>query len=840
MTSEDASFQQIAEAMPQLVWTSLAGGGINYVNRRWIEYTGFSLDDLRNGDPASMVHPDDANRMWDVWRGSLASGEPYEIEYRLRDAATGSYRWFLARAVPQRDETGEILRWIGTATDVDEQRRSRDSMEFVVEAGAILSITLEEEAICNRLAQLAIRQFADWCFVTLLRPDGSYENAAIAHRNDALVRYLEQFRDRYPVRGDSPVVQAVMSKKPLLIPEVTQQTLENAAEDEQHLRLLQLLEMRSVMVVPLAAPQHPALGTLTLVSARSGHPFNDTDVAITLNVAERAAGAILNARMLEDEKRNAQRLGVSAKAGRILLESTGVSEIMQNVADLVAQDIADASIAVCVDGDMLRLHGTGHRNPALQRLLEPLKGQRLMRPGGEAGLMGLLHERHATVRDAQMLASLREHLWPFHAEVVNAALAAKSFAVLPLYGRDALHGAIFAYYRDREPLQAEADLPLLEDLAARTTIALEASESRERERHIAQTLQQASLPTLIPQPDDLRFDAVYAPAGEDSDIGGDWYDAIELDDGSVVISAGDVAGRGIEAAVIMSKVRHAMGVVPRHERDPARILDSAGWFLQKRYPDATVTAFVGIVNPERTCLHYANAGHPPPLLRRGEELIELRGPGLPLGVREMAPDDRSVKVDLEAGDLLLLYTDGLTEWGRDWCEGEERLRQVLRSDAILHTAKPAEMIRRICIPPNAHDDVAVLAVTVGPTDRWTLRAENARAAETARTEFVAHLREAGADPAFASSAELIFGELVGNVVRHAPGPIEIQYENERGAPVLHVIDYGPPFKLNRRQPEDPLSESGRGLYIVSLLSPQVEVERVGDTANCVRAILPAA
>src|SRR4029077_14263976 len=134
-----------------------------------------------------------------------------------------------------------------------------------------------------------------------------------------------------------------------------------------------------------------------------------------------------------------------------------------------------------------------------------------------------------------------------------------------------------------------------------------------------------------------------------------------FDDGSVMVSVGDVAGSGLEAAVIMSKARHIIGVGPLHQSDPGKILDAADWILAHRYPGAIVTAFVGLISADRTTIRFANAGHPYPIVRRGSDLVELRSTVLPLGLKNLAEPSPTVTAALEPDDLLVLFTDGLTE-----------------------------------------------------------------------------------------------------------------------------------------------------------------------------------
>ena len=831
-------FRKIAEAMPQLVWTAAPDGRLDYFNQRWIDYTGYSLNDIGSTyDITEIVHPDDAAKVQALWDDAVAHGTPFEIEYRLRHALDGSYRWFLARAIPLRD-AGVVTHWVGTATDVDEQKRARDSLAFVVEASSLFPASLSEDEICNELARLAIKDFCDWCFVTLCR-NGRYETVAIAHRDDTSVRFLEQFRDKYSPQAGSVLAQVARTAAATLFERMPSQLTKQSVLDDEHLRLLRLLRMHSTIIVPLKTQTATeALGTVSFISSESGHLFDQADLDVATSVANRAALALDNARMFHDEKRTAQRLRFIAKTSQTLFESSDLNEIFDQVARLIVSEIADACFIARIDGDALRTVAAAHRMPAMQPLADAFRGARPMTPSAERTLLTRLRTNQPILREHLNVERLKEQGWPYLSPGIDA-LRPTSAMVVPLRVGKETYGAIFMYYTDSGRAYNSDDLPALMEIASRASIAVEHMLSRERERRIAETFQAASLPSLIPQPAGLHFNAVYSPAGEDAEVGGDWYDAIDLDDGSVVISVGDVTGRGLEAAVIMSKVRHAMGVLPRHERDPSKILDSAGWFLRKRYPEAIVTAFVGIISPDRRTLTFANAGHPYPILRRGDELMELRATGMPLGLRVLTVLEPSQTIQTQNGDLLVLFTDGLIEWGHDWEQGDQRLREVLQSDAVMHSLEPARLIERACIPGRAHDDVAVLTVEFGERSYWSFKADDARAAENARSQLVKYMCAHTGDHSLVETGELVFGELIGNVVRHAPGPVEVRLEWNGGHPVLHVIDSGPSFTVPYTLPSE-LSETGRGLFIVQMVSENILVERIADSGNHVRVTLPAA
>jgi PAS domain S-box-containing protein len=141
----EEDLRRLADAMPQLVWTSRADGHPEYANRKMCEYTGFSPADIQGDSWARALHPDDVARTLARWHRSLETGEPYEIEYRFRSVRDGAYRWFLVRAVPLRDGEGRIVRWFGTATDIQERRHIEDELRETQRALAEHAERLREE-----------------------------------------------------------------------------------------------------------------------------------------------------------------------------------------------------------------------------------------------------------------------------------------------------------------------------------------------------------------------------------------------------------------------------------------------------------------------------------------------------------------------------------------------------------------------------------------------------------------------------------------------------------------------------------------------------------------------
>jgi PAS domain S-box-containing protein len=125
----------LADSMPQIVWAAQPDGISDYINHRWFEFSGFSKDQgFQQEDWWSILHPEDVARTREHWNTSVRSGEPFQIEYRFLDRRTGLYRWFLGRALPVRDEEGRIVRWYGTSTDIDDQKRAENAAEAASQA----------------------------------------------------------------------------------------------------------------------------------------------------------------------------------------------------------------------------------------------------------------------------------------------------------------------------------------------------------------------------------------------------------------------------------------------------------------------------------------------------------------------------------------------------------------------------------------------------------------------------------------------------------------------------------------------------------------------------------
>ncbi|HXH37787.1 MAG TPA: PAS domain S-box protein [Thermoanaerobaculia bacterium] len=121
-------YRFLAESVPEIIWTSTPDGHIDYYNQRWYEYTGMTPEQTKSAGWQHILHPDDRRHCLETWARSIASGEDYEVEYRFRRGSDGSYRWHLGRSFPLRNGEGNVVQWIGTCTDIDDQKRAEEEL----------------------------------------------------------------------------------------------------------------------------------------------------------------------------------------------------------------------------------------------------------------------------------------------------------------------------------------------------------------------------------------------------------------------------------------------------------------------------------------------------------------------------------------------------------------------------------------------------------------------------------------------------------------------------------------------------------------------------------------
>ncbi|HUQ55004.1 SpoIIE family protein phosphatase [Lentzea sp.] len=257
-----------------------------------------------------------------------------------------------------------------------------------------------------------------------------------------------------------------------------------------------------------------------------------------------------------------------------------------------------------------------------------------------------------------------------------------------------------------ESVSSEDDRNLLCQLAQATALAAEGLHTFAEEHSLALTLQRSLLPRELPHRPELPMTARYVPAQSNAEIGGDFYDVIELD-GLLLIAIGDVCGHSIGAATIMGEVRHTLRAYAVEGHSPVEILRRTDILLERFHPTGGLTTMcLLLVDLESGTVDVANAGHVPPLFAdsSGARYAPVQGPLLGIGLEH----PEATTVPLPPGTMVLLTTDGLVERpGVDLDEGMEKLRA-----AVSHTDDMDELADRLLaeLGQGKQDDIALLVL----------------------------------------------------------------------------------------------------------------------------------
>lgn len=292
LRERELEFRTLAEHIPQLVWIADRTGAAYWFNQRWFDYTGTALADVEGWGWQRVQHPEHVQRVTETIRRAIAGEEPWEDTFPIR-GQDGIYRWFLSRAVPVRDDSGQVIRWFTTATDVTDQR-------FLSNATKLLASSLDMMATLEQLANLAVPELADWCVVDMLE-DGQIERTAIAHPDRTRVAVVREWSRRYPsdLQASGGIGEVIRTGRAMFYPELSDAQLVHLARDAEHLRLMRELEISSVIIVPLVAHGETS-GAITLIRAESGRRYGQSKLETAMELGRRAGYAIENARLYRD------------------------------------------------------------------------------------------------------------------------------------------------------------------------------------------------------------------------------------------------------------------------------------------------------------------------------------------------------------------------------------------------------------------------------------------------------------------------------------------------------------------------------------------------------------
>nr|WP_246298592.1 SpoIIE family protein phosphatase [Nocardioides panaciterrulae] len=370
--------------------------------------------------------------------------------------------------------------------------------------------------------------------------------------------------------------------------------------------------------------------------------------------------------------------------------------------------------------------------------------------------------------------------------------------------------------------------------------AAAAAEAASREHAIADALQRSLLPETDYDLENLEVATYYRAGVEGTQVGGDWYDVIELGGGRTALVVGDVMGRGVQAAAVMGQLRAAVRAYARLDLSPADLLESLDGIVRDLGADQIVTCLYAVFDPADQTLRFANAGHLPPLVVApgGSATVVPDAADPPLGVGLY--NVREGRLPLAPGSTVVLYTDGLVERrGEDLDDGVEALRGLVEKlDGPLRRAPAALVSGRL--PDGPDDDVAVLVARVhhggAPTELTLEWADAEVPVSAARRAVAEHLRRRGASRAAIEDAVLVTSELLTNAALHAVPPLQLRVLGDDGEIRIEVHDHA--SYEPRKQRPDSDDEHGRGLQIVAAIADRWGT-RPTDSGKAVWCVLSA-
>ncbi|MEU6799404.1 SpoIIE family protein phosphatase [Streptomyces neyagawaensis] len=703
-----------------------------------------------------IVHPDDLAPTLAATHRALRDRTVYEAEYRVR-RLDGTYGWTRARGRATYDEHGTPRRMVGVGWESTPSGSARDALSR------------------------AVRHMSD----AFLAVDTAWR-----------ITFANLETERMLGLSEDEIVGRVL--------------WELAVECDGVPGLERLCRKAAADQRPTGFDVHnPGKDRwfhLRVVPGPDGHTLYFTD--ITEN------------RRLEEERRAAERAATerasrTAELTAALAKATTTRDVIEAVARRVLPPFAATGFLVQeVEGDRLHNLGAVGYSAEFVELVDHRPKAR-HGPAWEAIATG----GPVFLSSAEEFAAYEPH----HADLPRRS-GKQSWAFLPLTASDHTFGVCVVSF-DRPRRLTEEERTLLTAISALLAQSLERARLFDVEHTRSHELQRGLLPQALPDLPACESAARYLPAGRGMDVGGDWYDVIPLSSGQVALVVGDVMGHGLPEAATMGRLRTAVHTLADLELPPGEIMTHLNHLVAGMGEESYVTCLYALYDSTTGICSLARAGHPPPALVLPDGSV--RFPDLaadpPLGAAE--PPFETVELHVPDGSMLVLYTDGLVESSkREMDEGMAELARLLRNahddgtaddlellcDTLIHGLLPAHQ--------QAADDAAFLvarlhALTEDKVACWPLL-DDPRAAGQARRHVREQLAAWGLDD-LAPTTELLASELVGNVVRHAKGPVRLRLLHGSEL-TCEVFDGSLTMPRIRRATDT--DEGGRGLQLITALS----------------------
>ncbi|MHB8841019.1 MAG: GAF domain-containing SpoIIE family protein phosphatase [Candidatus Aquicultor sp.] len=444
------------------------------------------------------------------------------------------------------------------------------------------------------------------------------------------------------------------------------------------------------------------VGYITVDEPGDDREFTDRDVDVVEGIAAQAAVAIENARLHEKSAVRARTFEAVVQMGSMITSTL-------NMKDTLIQIMDYATILVDAQAAMVLIPNT---QPGILKVAAST-GFSGDRTGEELSMadtitLGFDRPKPSFIDNLNMLSAV-----PLFAESIEQGFV--TAGVSPLFFEGNLRGLLVIANRTQLSL-TEEDIAAFRLFVVQAATAMRNAERYEAERHIADTLQEALL-TVPEKIQGVTYGTLYRSATEAAKVGGDFYDIFEIEHGKVGIIVGDVAGKGIEATALTTVVKNAIKTHAYEGGTPARVMTKTNDFITRINPPGSfVTVFFGVVDLQTGNLIYCSAGHPPAIIKRNSDAVDLLELHSPIIGAFPRMHYQSFTETLKEGDILIIYTDGIIEarCSDDEFFKEERLVELIRNLSVSTIEMPQAIYNTVmgCTGGTLSDDTALLSLSL--------------------------------------------------------------------------------------------------------------------------------
>ncbi len=655
------------------------------VNSTYASGSGHEVNDLIGKNHFDLF-PNEENQA--IFESSRETGQA--VEYRAKPFEFADQPWrgvtyWDWRLTPVKDPDGDVQGFAFSLLDVTRPVRQRAFSESINRLNEIIHSNLDFSGILKQVVpELAEVVGCEFVGVALQSPGHEWRLSEAIGLPDSL-------RDRQFSGGQIPGAEEALERgRPIILTREQDAALTDGVLGE--------LGVQSMAVVPLSVPGQPAAVAYGYLSGPG--VFEDDVIDFATKISSSLSLALSNSLLFHDAMRSARLSGTLAKVDEALLSALTLD-------DVVAKLVEEASRAAGADRALvIRVDGHSYTITHVRGIADDLVGVSREDSFYPAFAIAATERQPVLVSDTWNDPRTNKEF------VVPNNL--RAFRLLPLTTQgEVTH--VLALVNDEPRQFDDADRQSAQRMAAAMSLALTNAYLYERERRIADQLQDAllALPDEIPG---VEFSHAYHSAADAARVGGDFYDIFDLGDSLIGITVGDVAGKGLDAAVLTSLAKNTVRAhASERGKTPAQVLTLTNDVIYgATSPESFITLFFGVLDCRSGRLTYANAGHTTAMVVSPDAKPgRLSATGTLLGAFA-GVEYSELEVVIEPRSLLFLYTDGLTEArGGNGLYGEDRLSDFL---AAAHVSNTSQLVEDVVIEVLSYsggtlgDDLAILAV----------------------------------------------------------------------------------------------------------------------------------